>query len=65
MKEVSLYTINTAAYDMLEIDDLNISFKWLLKKLGLKLKDIKQDSIYEMTVNENGKYILLLLFHTQ
>lgn len=27
------------------------------EKLGLKLKDIKQDSIYEMTVNENGKYI--------
>ena len=52
-----LIHVNTAAYDMLEIDDLNISFKWLLKKLGLKLKDIKQDSIYEMTVNENGKYI--------
>ena len=52
-----LIHVNTAAYDMLEIDDLNISFKWLLKKLGLNLKDIKQDSIYEMTVNENGKYI--------
>ena len=25
------------------------------KKLGLKLKDIKQDSIYEMTVNEKWK----------
>ena len=52
-----LIHVNTAAYDMLEIDDLNISFKWLLQKLGLKLNDIKSDSIYEMTVNENGKYI--------
>ncbi len=24
-----LIHVNTAAYDMLEIDDLNISFKWL------------------------------------
>lgn len=52
-----LMHVNTAAYDMLEIDDLNISFKWLLKKLGLKPSDIKSDSIYEMTVNESGKYI--------
>lgn len=52
-----LIHINKCCYEMLDIDDVNISLKWLLKKLNINLTDIEPNTIVELTLDENGKYI--------
>lgn len=52
-----LIHINKCCYEMLDIDDVNISLKWLLKKLNINLSDIEPNTIMELTLDENGKYI--------
>ncbi|MGN1318714.1 MAG: ATP-binding protein [Lachnospirales bacterium] len=53
----NLIHINKCSYDMLEIDDVKISLKWLLNKLNITIDKIKPNTISELTLNENGKYI--------
>ena len=52
-----LIHINKCCYDMLEIDDVKISLKWLLNKLKISIDAIKPNSITEITINDNDKYI--------
>lgn len=52
-----LMHINRSCYEMLDIDDVNISLKWLIDKLGISYDKIAPNSILEKTLNENGKYI--------
>lgn len=53
----NLIHINKCCYDMLDIDDVNISLKWLLNKLDVTIDDIQPNTISEYTLNENDKYI--------
>lgn len=52
-----LIHINRCCYDMLNIDDKNISLKWLLKKLNISITQIQPNTISEYTINEDDKYI--------
>ncbi len=56
-----LIHINKCCYDMLDIDDVNISLLWFLSKLNVDLEDIKPNTISEHTLNENDKYISVAL----
>lgn len=57
----NLIHINKSCYDMLDIDEVNISLKWLLSKLNISLSDIEPNSIKEIILDENGKYISVTL----
>lgn len=48
---------NKICYDMLDIDEFKISFKWLLDKLKIKRDEIKMDNMLEVVFKENDKYI--------
>lgn len=48
---------NKVCYDMLDIDEFKISFKWLLDKLKIDRDEIKPNHIIEVILNENDKYI--------
>lgn len=52
---------NKVCYDMLDIDDIRISFKWLLDKLNISKDEIEPESVTEVTINENDKYISVAL----
>ena len=53
-----LIHINRSSYDMLDIDDVNISLSWLLDMLKIKSEDLEPDAIRELVVNgKNDKYI--------
>lgn len=53
-----LIHINRSSYDMLDIDDVNISLKWLLDMLNINISDIKPGSVKELVVNgKDDKYI--------
>lgn len=53
-----LIHINRSSYDMLDIDDVNISLEWLLDMLNISLSDIKQGAVKELVVNgKDDKYI--------
>ncbi len=50
--------INRSSYDMIEIDEINISLKWLLDMLNLNAADIKSSSVKELTISgKDDKYI--------
>ncbi len=57
----NLIHINKSSYEMLDIDDVNISLKWLLNKLNVSVSDIQPNSIMDLTINENDKYISVAL----
>lgn len=57
----NLIHINKSSYEMLDIDDVNISLKWLLNKLNVSVSDIRPNSITDLTINENDKYISVAL----
>lgn len=48
---------NKICYDMLDIDEFKISFKWLLERLKIKREEIKMDNMIEVVLKENDKYI--------
>ena len=53
-----LIHINRSSYDMLDIDDVKISLRWLLDMLKIDISDIKQGSVKELVVNgKDNKYI--------
>lgn len=53
-----LIQINRSSYEMLEIDDVNISLKWLFDMFKISLSDIEGSSIKELVVNgKDDKYI--------
>ncbi|MBQ7266007.1 MAG: HAMP domain-containing protein [Firmicutes bacterium] len=54
-----LIHINRAAYDLIDIDEVNISLKWLLEKLGIDLTGIATNTIFEKVLEniDNGKYV--------
>ncbi len=57
----NLIHINKSSYEMLDINDVSISLKWLLKKLKLDVSDIRPNSITDLVLDENGKYISVAL----
>ncbi len=48
---------NKICYDMLDLDQFKISFTWLLEKLKIKREEIKPESVIEVVLKENDKYI--------
>ena len=53
-----LIHINRSSYDMLEIDDVKISLKWLLDMFNIDISDVEKNSVKELVVNgKDDKYI--------
>lgn len=53
-----LIHINRSSYDMLEIDDVKISLKWLLDMFNIDISDAEKNSVKELVVNgKDDKYI--------
>ncbi len=48
---------NSLCYEMLDIDQFKISLDWFLKKVGVDRSDLLANTITEVVVEENGKYI--------
>ncbi len=57
----NLIHINKSSYEMLDINDVSISLKWLLKKLKISVSDIRPNSIMDFVLDENDKYISVAL----
>jgi two-component system sensor histidine kinase VicK len=57
----NLIHINKICYEMLKLDNVRINLDWLLDKLKLDIDSIHPDTIAEITLNENGKYISVSL----
>lgn len=49
--------INKICYEMLKLDNVKITLDWLLDKLKIDIDSIHPDTIAEITLNENDKYI--------
>ncbi len=53
-----LIQINRSSYEMIEIDDVKISLKWLFDMFKIDLSDLEGNSIKELVVNgKDDKYI--------
>jgi two-component system sensor histidine kinase VicK len=52
-----LIHINKAAYELLDIDDMQVSLRWLLDKLKVEMTDLEPNRIYEKDITDNNKYI--------
>jgi two-component system sensor histidine kinase VicK len=57
----NLIHINKICYEMLKLDNVRINLDWLLDKLKIDIDNIHPDTIAEITLNENGKYISVSL----
>jgi two-component system sensor histidine kinase VicK len=57
----NLIHINKICYEMLKLDNIKITLDWLLDKLKLDIDNIHPDTIAEVTLNENGKYVSVSL----
>jgi two-component system sensor histidine kinase VicK len=52
-----LIHMNKICYEMLKLDNVKITLDWLLEKLNMDKDSIHPDTIAEVTLDEDGKYI--------
>ncbi|MCD8091230.1 MAG: cell wall metabolism sensor histidine kinase WalK [Clostridiales bacterium] len=57
----NLMHANNLCYEMMDIDRLKISLDWFLDKLGVDYSDLLPNTITEVVVEENNKYINVAL----